>query len=169
MPNLDTMPPMQNNIRFFRESADLSQQELGALVGAEKGTISKLERGEMQLTHRWIARISAALKLSPQDLISELPEKKEEKLSSRPTSDAGKKFDRSLWVNTSKRVEEWLLGMDPKEESKISPKIISRIMLSAYFEALERKIKNRDTYVSDGFLNNIKNSADRDDPNDRPR
>lgn len=58
-----------NRIAQVRKSRDLSQQELADLVGAHSVTISNLERGKAHLTHEWLDRIAAALKVDWQALV----------------------------------------------------------------------------------------------------
>ena len=66
-------PP--NRIRDFRKSRGLSLEELAFQLGEDVSitTVSRLERGRMQLTQRWLERISAALQVSPIELMSETP------------------------------------------------------------------------------------------------
>jgi ribosome-binding protein aMBF1 (putative translation factor) len=61
---------MQNRIREFRQAADMSMEELANKVGTTKATIMKLEKGDMQLTTRWIEKIARGLGRNPIDLIS---------------------------------------------------------------------------------------------------
>ncbi|RXF67555.1 helix-turn-helix domain-containing protein [Hansschlegelia zhihuaiae] len=61
---------MQNRIAEIRKSKRLSQQALADAVGSHWITISKLERGVMQLTSSWIDRLASALSVKPEDLIS---------------------------------------------------------------------------------------------------
>lgn len=60
-----------NRIHELRLRRKWSQPELAERVGAHWVTISKLERGQMQLTHEWMVRIAEALEIRPEDLISD--------------------------------------------------------------------------------------------------
>ncbi|CAH1653408.1 hypothetical protein CHELA1G11_10632 [Hyphomicrobiales bacterium] len=66
---MSVSPP--NRIAAFRETAGLTQGQLGEKVGAHWVTISRLERGDMRLTLDWMARIAPALGVCPADLIDE--------------------------------------------------------------------------------------------------
>ena len=59
-----------NRIAEARKRAGLSQQALADAVGAHWITISKLERGQMQLTSSWLDRIGDALQINPAELLS---------------------------------------------------------------------------------------------------
>lgn len=60
-------PP--NRIRMLRQRADLSQTELGDLVGLTQGQIGHLENGARNLTLEWMKRIAKALGVSVADLL----------------------------------------------------------------------------------------------------
>lgn len=62
---------MVNRIKELREQQGLSQTQLADRLGAHYLTISKLERGEMQLNTKWMDRIAGALSVSARDLIAE--------------------------------------------------------------------------------------------------
>lgn len=62
-----------NRIAEVRKSRNLSQQELADLIGAHSVTISNLERGKAHLTHEWLDRIAAALKVEWPSLVGEEP------------------------------------------------------------------------------------------------
>lgn len=55
------MADRTNRIADVRKRAGLSQQDLAERVGSHWITISKLERGKMQLTAAWLERLSEAL------------------------------------------------------------------------------------------------------------
>jgi transcriptional regulator with XRE-family HTH domain len=62
-----------NRIAELRLRRRWSQPELAERVGAHWVTISKLERGQMQLTHDWMDRLAHALGVEPAELISDSP------------------------------------------------------------------------------------------------
>lgn len=57
-----------NRIREMRKLKKVSQRALADLMGVHFVTISKLERGEMQLTLEWLERLAKALKVPSYDL-----------------------------------------------------------------------------------------------------
>lgn len=74
---LETMGGMENseknNIRDIRKSHGLSQEQLAEMIGTTKGTISKLEKGDMPFTHNWMIRLARALCVRPEEFISNTP------------------------------------------------------------------------------------------------
>lgn len=66
---MDKTPP--NRIAAIRKAKKLSQHKLGEMVGAHWITISKLERGKMQLTSQWMDRLSAALDVDAAEFLSD--------------------------------------------------------------------------------------------------
>lgn len=62
---------MPNRIRELREARDLSQEELGAMVGTGNQQISKLERGALRLSQPWIDKLSKALRVRPYELLND--------------------------------------------------------------------------------------------------
>jgi transcriptional regulator with XRE-family HTH domain len=58
-----------NRIAEIRKAKQLSQQDLAEAVGAHWITISKLERGKMQLTGDWLNRLAGALDVTPGDIL----------------------------------------------------------------------------------------------------
>ena len=60
----------QNRIAEMRKKLGFSQAQLAAIVGAHWITISKLERGQMQLTASWLDRLAEALHVGPSDLLA---------------------------------------------------------------------------------------------------
>lgn len=52
----------ENRIKELRKKAGLSQEKLGEEVGCNKSKISKLERGDQELTKNWMVRIAKALR-----------------------------------------------------------------------------------------------------------
>jgi len=60
-----------NNLREIRLLKGLSQEQLAAKLSTRKATISRLERGVMQLTHLWMDRLARVLKCKPTDFITD--------------------------------------------------------------------------------------------------
>lgn len=61
---------MKNRLSYYRKQKGLTQIRLAELVGTSKLQISRLERGERQLTPKWMARIAPHLGCLPEQLIS---------------------------------------------------------------------------------------------------
>lgn len=61
-----------NRIRELRQARGMTQEDLAALVGEETSiaTVSRLESGRMTLTLPWMERISAALGVTPHEIIA---------------------------------------------------------------------------------------------------
>lgn len=62
---------MENRLKKMRKLRKLSQEELGNMVGASKMQIWRLERGDRQLTQKWLEKISKALNCSVLDILPE--------------------------------------------------------------------------------------------------
>jgi transcriptional regulator with XRE-family HTH domain len=60
-----------NRLKELREQKGFTQQGLADALGSHAITISRLERGNMQLTASWMERIAAALGVSMRDLVGE--------------------------------------------------------------------------------------------------
>lgn len=58
-----TKNDLPNRIKELRDRLGLSMAQLGIRIGVEASTINKLEKGETQLTTRWMARLAPALEL----------------------------------------------------------------------------------------------------------
>ena len=58
-----------SGLKQARLACTLSQTELGTLVGVGQSTVSKLERGERQLTAKWAIKFSGHLKTDPLNLL----------------------------------------------------------------------------------------------------
>lgn len=56
-------------VKEWRKAKGLSQRELGALVGVEGATISRLESGHRRLTVDWLSRIAEALNCDPAEIV----------------------------------------------------------------------------------------------------
>ncbi len=54
---------MSNRIKELRKQANLSQEQLGELIGCNKSKISKLENESQELTQSWMSKIARALSL----------------------------------------------------------------------------------------------------------
>ena len=61
---------MENRLAEFRKMAGLTQIQLADMVGTSKLQISRLERGERQLTPKWMSRLAPYLNCQPEELIS---------------------------------------------------------------------------------------------------
>lgn len=67
----DATPEPPNNILALRSARGWSQDRLAQEAGTTAGTIQKLESRDMQLTHKWMARLAAALGVSKCALIED--------------------------------------------------------------------------------------------------
>ena len=66
---------MKNRIHEFRTKRKLSMDGLAELIGGTTGsTISKLEKGQMQLDVGWLERLGEALGVHPAELIDDRPQ-----------------------------------------------------------------------------------------------
>jgi transcriptional regulator with XRE-family HTH domain len=61
-------PNEGNRIARVRKEKGVTQQELADKLGVHFVTVSKLERGKMQLTTKWISRIAEALDVDPEEV-----------------------------------------------------------------------------------------------------
>lgn len=58
-----------------REQRGLSQAELARRAGISQSNLTRLERGERGFTVSTLAKIAAGLRMTPADLLGELPDK----------------------------------------------------------------------------------------------
>ena len=54
----------ENRIRYWRKLKNISQVQLAASLGTDQGTVSRLEKGEQDLTPDWQQRLAKALGLT---------------------------------------------------------------------------------------------------------
>lgn len=62
---------MENRVRYFRDRANLTREQLAGRMGISTSQLTKLERGERRLTKEWMERIALALDIVPADLFDE--------------------------------------------------------------------------------------------------
>ena len=87
MPSItEKIQPITLNIRALREAQNLTLDRIAASMGTTKATVSKLERGEQQLTTFWLSKFASALGVSVTDLISQEPPPITENTSTRPNA-----------------------------------------------------------------------------------
>ncbi|MBA3992560.1 MAG: hypothetical protein C0469_03465 [Cyanobacteria bacterium DS2.3.42] len=60
------------NIAKRRISLRLRQQDLAAMIGADPSTISKMERGEMPPSIKWLLVLAAALQTTVSELVEDI-------------------------------------------------------------------------------------------------
>lgn len=65
---------LPNRIKQLREARGWSMSTLGKALGVEAPTVNKLEKGETQLTTRWMKRIATALGVHPMAILFEAPQ-----------------------------------------------------------------------------------------------
>lgn len=63
----DTPPP--NRIAEWRERRGMSQETLAEFCNTTRQTISRLEKGHVQLTQKWMGQLAHALRIQPPDLL----------------------------------------------------------------------------------------------------
>lgn len=73
MPRMDVRRVIGENIRIRRQAAELSQEELAALVGVEQSYLSGLEVGKRNPTAVTLWHIAMALKVKPGALFDPPP------------------------------------------------------------------------------------------------
>ena len=61
---------LNNNIKFLRSEKNISQQKLADEIGVDRSTISRIENGEIETTIDNAIKISNALNVSINDLIT---------------------------------------------------------------------------------------------------
>jgi DNA adenine methylase len=61
-----------NNVKEARKNMDFSQEQLSLITGIERGQISKIESGQINVTLETIERLSNALKVTPKNLIPDV-------------------------------------------------------------------------------------------------
>jgi transcriptional regulator with XRE-family HTH domain len=60
------------NVRALREAAGLSQEELAFEAGVDRTYISQIERRQKNITITVLAKIAAALRRRPEELVAKL-------------------------------------------------------------------------------------------------
>lgn len=60
---------MTNRIRYFRQVAGLTREQLAGRMGISTSQVTKLERGERRLTQDWMQKIADALHVGVTDLL----------------------------------------------------------------------------------------------------
>lgn len=63
------MAPLANRLRELRLGRGLSQSAVARLVHTTPAQIGRLEKGERQLTQKWLERLGRALQCQPADLL----------------------------------------------------------------------------------------------------
>lgn len=70
--DVDERPP--HFLREWRKHSRMTQQELADAIGTTKSVISDLERGELQLSPKWLRRLAPVLKTQPGHILDHDPE-----------------------------------------------------------------------------------------------
>lgn len=89
------MPKFKNRIAILRSAKGWNQDDLAEAIGAHRVTVSKLERGDMQLTPKWMDRMASVLGCEPTDLLTSGSEG--ETVTVRGTVQAGAWKDHTEW------------------------------------------------------------------------
>ena len=67
---MDVVQLLGANVRRHRKLRGMSQEELSLEAGMKRSYVSDLERGTRNPTVRALGRLAQALRISPQDLLS---------------------------------------------------------------------------------------------------
>lgn len=62
---------MANRLAYFRKRAGFSQEKLGKLLHSGRSTVTKLERGEIPMSDRWLEKLAAVLDCNPLDILGD--------------------------------------------------------------------------------------------------
>jgi len=92
------MITMDNNIREIRQDRGLSQEQLAEKVHTTKATISKLEKGQIQLSMEWMKRLAQSLECHWTEFGEDAPSKDEKAILGlyRGLSDQQKEYAHRL-------------------------------------------------------------------------
>lgn len=63
---------MKNKIRHYRKQAGLSLEQVAEAAGTTNQMVGYLERGQRQLTQKWMERLAPVLGVAPADLMGDL-------------------------------------------------------------------------------------------------
>ena len=88
---------LKDNIRFFRKSKGLSQEELAVKLNVVRQTISKWEKGLSVPDSEMLLHISEILEIPVSTLIGENIENKTEVLKESLSSMIGDRFDKDYY------------------------------------------------------------------------
>ena len=64
----------QHYLREWRHFRHMTQQELADAVGTSKTVISEMERGNLQVSPKWLMKLAPALRTQPGHIIDHDPE-----------------------------------------------------------------------------------------------
>lgn len=71
-PDMEERPP--HYLREWRKKSRMTQQELADAIGTTKSVISDLERGNLQLSPKWLRRFAPVLKTQPGFILDKDPD-----------------------------------------------------------------------------------------------
>ena len=69
MAHIGSRRPLRFFVQEWRKKKGLTQQQLADRINVTKATVSKLERGEMDMSGAYMAMISDALAIDPESLL----------------------------------------------------------------------------------------------------
>ena len=69
MEKIGRLKPVRYFIAEWRDAKGLTQEQVAERIESTKGTISKLESGEMKFSPKWQAAIAFAIGIEPEDLL----------------------------------------------------------------------------------------------------
>lgn len=71
-PDMPEAPP--HYLREWRKFRQMTQDQLAAAVNTSKSVISDLERGQLQLSPKWLRRLAPVLQTQPGYILDHAPE-----------------------------------------------------------------------------------------------
>ena len=101
-----------HNIRLYRETIGVSQEELAEKAGISPPFLGSIERGEKWLSHETLTRITAALKVQAYDLF------KPEHILSSDVNKLAKKLVSDIQSAVNQTVREMNLTIKDNSEEK---------------------------------------------------
>lgn len=90
---------MNNNLKKLRESRNINQKQLAALINSSPSQVNGWENGKRRLSDVWIGRLAVALDYPPSAFLSD-------GTTGAPTDNTG--FDKAKFMDTWRRAQSVL-------------------------------------------------------------
>ncbi|MFY9288166.1 MAG: helix-turn-helix transcriptional regulator [Alphaproteobacteria bacterium] len=133
---------LKNNIEKLCRERDIAFRQLGKAVGLSAPQIGRVISGETKLTVELLLRISATLKVDPNDVI-DVP--------------ISKKMKSSCDATLLGSIIGWLLEASAKHRIKLSRRDLGKYASFVYKEAVEEPLSLRETkYLAFATLKSLK-------------